>query len=310
MRRVILAVCIAVAVIAMVIIPATADTPPPTLPPTSPLPKGQPFEIIWSLLNNLQAQITYLGNQIANIQLTPGPQGSQGPQGLQGPKGDIGATGAPGLACWDLNGNGVCDLATEDINNNGVCNANDCQGPPGVQGQIADLVSRVTALESAPSQTGAALGTSCKADRDCASGDCIDGVCCDQKCEGNCRYCAFPGHEGTCMAVPDWQDPRQACPYFSGGHPLCAGRCYQGQCTIPDKGTPCDVCAGCDGTGRCTWMPWDDPQCGVIQCSGLNTPTRVYRDFTDSTGDRCMALGDCKPANDPRWCTNWVDIQP
>ena len=50
---------------------------------------GKPFEY-------LQQQIVELRNQIANIQLIPGPQGPQGPQGDQGPPGPKGEIGSPG----------------------------------------------------------------------------------------------------------------------------------------------------------------------------------------------------------------------
>jgi PKD repeat protein len=84
-RRNILALCIAIAVIAMVIVPVMAETPPPpTLPPTSPLPKQKPNEVIWELLTILQNQITYLQAQLEDIQLTPGPEGPPGPQGETG----------------------------------------------------------------------------------------------------------------------------------------------------------------------------------------------------------------------------------
>lgn len=41
--------------------------------------------------------------------------------------------GAPGLACWDLNGNGQADAA-EDVNGDGVWDAQDCQGGTGPAG--------------------------------------------------------------------------------------------------------------------------------------------------------------------------------
>jgi hypothetical protein len=67
MRRSILALCIAIAVIAMVVVPVMAGTtPPPPLPPTSPLPKQKPNDVIWELLTILQNQITYLQNQLGN----------------------------------------------------------------------------------------------------------------------------------------------------------------------------------------------------------------------------------------------------
>jgi len=53
--------------------------------------------------------------------------------GNQGPAGPPGQNGAPGLNCWDLNGNGVGDPA-EDINGDGSVNAADCKGSNGSNG--------------------------------------------------------------------------------------------------------------------------------------------------------------------------------
>ena len=67
-----------------------------------------------------------------------GPEGPEGPEGAQGPDGPPGPGGAPGLACWDADGDAVCDPA-EDIDGGG-CSAADClgadgaEGPPGTDG--------------------------------------------------------------------------------------------------------------------------------------------------------------------------------
>jgi hypothetical protein len=45
----------------------------------------------------------------------------------------VGPVGAPGLNCWDRNGNKFFD-AGEDTNRDGFVNALDCQGPAGPQG--------------------------------------------------------------------------------------------------------------------------------------------------------------------------------
>ncbi len=156
-----------------------------------------------------------------------------------------------------------------------------------------------------PLQIAKTTATACKSDRECASGNCVDGYCCDDKCQGNCRSCALPGHEGTCTTVPDGQDPRRACQIALGGVPACWGACYSGQCAVPDLGTPCGVCAACDGNGRCTKTPPDDDRCGVIRCSGLNTPHRIYDDLR---GNRCAYLGSCKTPNDTSTCTYYHDL--
>jgi hypothetical protein len=174
----------------------------------------------------------------------------------------------------------------------------------------------------APAPTGAPLAEKrqdalgnlalCNADRDCPTGNCVDGVCCNEKCAGNCRSCALPGHLGTCMDVPDGQDPRRACQIAIGGHPSCNGACYAGQCAVPDLGAPCGLCAACDGNGRCTVTPADDTRCGSIDCSKLNSACRTYLDLEVA---RCASLGACKTPNDSATCTlfanhrNWRDSQ-
>lgn len=51
----------------------------------------------WETGNTITAaDMNHIENGIANIELTPGPQGETGPQGPEGPKGDTGAQGAQG----------------------------------------------------------------------------------------------------------------------------------------------------------------------------------------------------------------------
>ena len=45
---------------------------------------------------NIKATVDYIDQEIANIELTPGPQGEQGLQGIQGEQGDIGLQGPTG----------------------------------------------------------------------------------------------------------------------------------------------------------------------------------------------------------------------
>jgi hypothetical protein len=173
-------------------------------------------------------------------------------------------------------------------------------GAARVGGQAVKLLPTAT-----PTPTPFA-GFPCKVDRDCESGACFDGICCDQKCDGNCRSCALPGHVGICTAVPDGLDPRRACQVAIGGTPACGGACYGGQCAFPDVGTPCGICAACDGNGRCTAAPADDARCGVVDCSRLDTACRIYQDLT---ANRCAALGLCKTANDPATCNVFTDLR-
>ena len=72
-----------------------------------------------------------------------GSDGSVGAQGAAGAPGAQGPVGAPGLACWDANGDGVADAA-EDVNGDGAFDALDCQGAITVGSGLAlagDMVS-------------------------------------------------------------------------------------------------------------------------------------------------------------------------
>ena len=126
-RRSLLAACIAVAVIAMVVVPVAALVEPP-----SPLPNGKPYEIIWNFLRDLQTQIT-------NIQLMPGPvgpageQGIQGEQGPPGERGPIGPAGEPG-AKGDEGDNGDTGSAGE----RGLPGEQGIQGEPGPTGPAGE----------------------------------------------------------------------------------------------------------------------------------------------------------------------------
>ena len=102
-----------------------------------------------SRLAAIEAMVEALKQDLANIQLTPGPAGPQGLQGLQGepgiagPVGPAGLQGPTGLSCWDLNGNGVQDTV-EDTNSDGVYNALDCAGSV----NLTPLIDRLAYLEA------------------------------------------------------------------------------------------------------------------------------------------------------------------
>ena len=75
-------------------------------------------------------RLNHIEQGIANVELTPGPEGPQGPEGPEGPEGPQGPPGADGQ-----------DGAPGE------------QGPPGADGfpteaQWNDLVARVEALEA------------------------------------------------------------------------------------------------------------------------------------------------------------------
>ena len=69
--------------------------------------KIDPFVAVWKAIHDLQAEVANIWQAIAEIELTPGPEGPQGPEGIQGeqgiqgetgPKGDKGDTGEQGPA--------------------------------------------------------------------------------------------------------------------------------------------------------------------------------------------------------------------
>lgn len=199
-----------------------------------------------------------------------GSDGPQGPIGATGPKGSTGPAGsAPDLSVYYTKAE-------------------------------VDLLFRAL-------QPNLPQGSSCDSDRQCASGNCVDGVCCNEQCTGNCRFCALQGSAGQCLDVPDREDPRHACQVAEGGDRLCGGMCLSGQCAFADIGTQCGTCAACDGNGRCTATPPDDNGCGIVDCSGLDTSCRSYRDLT---ANRCAALGSCKQPNDPATCVNFANLCP
>ena len=80
-----------------------------------------------------------------------------------------GDAGAPGLACWDLDGNAVCDAATEDGNGDGTCSAADCGGSSTVTPGLAcwDLDANGMCDVAAEDTNG---------DGTCTAADCPDSL--------------------------------------------------------------------------------------------------------------------------------------
>jgi hypothetical protein len=87
MNRKLLTIAIALVILAIVVAPVAA-----TMPPKCPLPPAKPYDSIWTLMQDLQKQITTLTTKVNTIQLTPGPRGPTGP------KGDTGVAGPQGPA--------------------------------------------------------------------------------------------------------------------------------------------------------------------------------------------------------------------
>ena len=147
------------------------------------------------------------------------------------------------------------------------------------------------------------LGQPCTSDSKCASDGCKDGVCCDTACDKICESCSLKSSTGTCTAIPAKVDPDGEC---IGKEPSCGGVCSGArQCIFPNIGKGCGLCKACDGTGQCSMMPPDDPNCGVIDCDLLDTKCRDYRDLE---GNRCDSLGICKTANYMSSCVNYTEL--
>ena len=92
-------------------------------------------------------------------------------------------------------------------------------------------------------------GTTCSSATVCASGFCVDGVCCESACTGTCVSCNQAGRAGKCSAYSAGSDPESECGAGSGSCRLtCNGA---GACDSPPSGTPCGLCATCDGAGTC-----------------------------------------------------------
>jgi hypothetical protein len=137
---------------------------------------------------------------------------------------------------------------------------------------------------------GAAKGSACTHDAECASDVCSAGLCCDVRCDGACTTCAASasGAAGTC-------------------HPVEAGTDPQGVCAA-DANTPCRT-ASCDGAGKCGAKP-DDSACPGGLCTAGTCVSKATCDadnrlvspdgtvVTDCGDYRC-ASGAC-----PRTCAD------
>ncbi len=132
----------------------------------------------------------------------------------------------------------------------------------------------------------------------CNSGscvDCVDASDCDPRDYGYdlcttaaCvnRACTFT-EVTSCNLAPLGstcdQDDQCRSGWCTSGY-CCASRC---------NGT----CIACGADGLCDDTPVDDSRCGNIDCDALDTICRDYRDYDDTTGERCASFGACVAAN-------------
>lgn len=93
--------------------------------------------------------------------------------------------------------NGMCALVTNQTDPDNECSGN--SGSDVCDGAGTCKKANGTAC------SGAGLNTTC------ASLICKDGVCCNTTCLGICQACDLAGNLGTCLNVPDGQDPDTEC---------------------------------------------------------------------------------------------------
>jgi len=104
-------------------------------------------------------------------------------------------------------------------------------------------------------------GQSCSDDIYCCSGNCVDGVCCNTLCGGQCESCNILGSEGSCVNIPQGQDPDNEC---SASAIVCTNylygwsgnRCTRYAGSSPNNGT-------CNGAGACYSGSISDSCAGV-----------------------------------------------
>jgi len=154
-------------------------------------------------------------------------------------------------------------------------------------------------------------GEACSRDEECINGNCVDGVCCDSQCDGICEVCNLPVDPGGCLAVPDGEDPRDACL----GSGLCGGVCAGDRtCRFTATDVNCAPCTSCDGAGSCALYaaidtdPYND--CNPCwSCSGLDESCRLVDSGDDplddcavSAEETCGTNGVCDGSGA---CLNW-----
>jgi hypothetical protein len=141
-----------------------------------------------------------------------------------------------------------------------------------------------------------------------------DGAASCQKtgaCDGNgacqlyasgtrCATCKECNGTGLCnVNVAGNSDPHNDCTAEAQSTCGLTGSCNgAGACQLWAVNTDCGTCAECNGSGQCNVMPADDPAC-VVNCDGLDS---ICRNYDDLTSNRCLSVGNCKPAN-TTYCT-------
>lgn len=166
-----------------------------------------------------------------------------------------------------------------------------------------------------------ALGLTCLAGSDCASGFCADGVCCNAACTGTCQACTSSRTgmtTGTCANVTTGTDPDNECPATAASTCGTTGMCGGGGCQMHASGTVCKAasCVGgthyaadtCNGAGQCVVgaetacsSPYTCAGAACQTCSdGIKNGTEADVDCGSSAscskcvnGKTCSAAADC-----------------
>jgi hypothetical protein len=186
----------------------------------------------------------------------------------------------------------VCDPAA------GGCTSS-CSGPEDCQ----------SGYECADGKCRKTIGQPCAADGECATKSCADGVCCESACDGVCERCNVALHAGSCLAVPDGDDPDQECldgagPESCGLTGVCSG---QRSCAAYPVGTTCAApscetsatshrASTCAGLGICHDNGLED--CAPYTCdAGSGLCRKACGSDADCGGGfSCAADGFCKVA--------------
>jgi len=149
---------------------------------------------------------------------------------------------------------------------------------------------------------GAADGTSCMSNSQCASSNCVDGYCCESACTGQCEACDGTGSPGKCVAVTGApHGSRTSC----AGSGVCEAQCNgtdRMSCgTPPGTGTQCAAatCVSgaqaparfCDGAGYCSPAMYTD--CGAYICGTTTCKTSCTTNADCASGYNCIT-GSCR----------------
>jgi hypothetical protein len=151
------------------------------------------------------------------------------------------------------------------------------------------------------------LGASCSLPLECASEWCVEGVCCSGPCEGACESCLGSltgGHDGQCLAVPEGQDPKEACGVdeakLCGRTGVCDGA---RACALVREGTECEpekICRGQECTATLGLPCSSNLDCALGQVCGADRACWRIRSNPYPTDVGSCALG-AMPRPPGRW---------